>query len=71
MSATCIFAEVQKDFSAVNLSGEPNLSTQWIILVPLDATRNQESYNPTPWMFSYDGYLEDKSQPPDLCVAAS
>jgi len=68
---TCIFAEVQKDFSAVNISGQPSLSTQWVVLVPLDTTRDEYNHNPTPWMFLYDGFLQDQSQPPDLCVAAS
>lgn len=64
----CVFAEVSKDFSAVNRSGQPSLSTQWVALVPLDRTRDLGGYNATGWMFIYDGFLQDRSQPPDPCA---
>ncbi len=63
VSHSCIFSEVKKDFTAVNADGQPNLSTQWIALVPLDPTRDPGNYNPTRWMFIYDGFQPDESAP--------
>jgi hypothetical protein len=66
---SCIFAEVTKDFAALNSTGETNLSTEWVALVPLDPTRDTHSYNPTHWVFVYDGLRADESAPPDPCAA--
>jgi len=70
-SSSCIFAEVLKDFSAVNADGASNLSRQWIALVPLDPPRDAGSYNPTRWMFIYDGFSPDRTEPPNPCSGKS
>jgi hypothetical protein len=65
----CIFAEVLKDFSAVNDDGASNESTQWVALVPLDPARDLHDYNPTPWVYLYDGFRPDQSMPADQCAS--
>jgi hypothetical protein len=64
---SCVFAEVVKNFSAVNADGAQHLSIQWVALVPLDPTRDPKHYNVTGWMFAYDGFPDDRSEPPDPC----
>lgn len=71
VSPSCLFAEVTKDFSAVNISGDSNLSTQWVGLVPSPAGTDFENYNPTRWIYIYDGLTGDRSQPSDPCAAIS
>ena len=66
---SCIFAEVSKDFSAVVDRPDSTPSTQWVALVPLEHGKDPANYNPTPWMFIYDGFQEDRSQPPDPCAS--
>jgi hypothetical protein len=68
IKVACIFAQVHKDFSAVSLDPDPRLSTQWIALVPIDPSHDPNGYNPTGWAYSYDGFREDYSQPPDPCA---
>jgi hypothetical protein len=64
----CIFAKVSKDFSAVADSSNPQLSTQWVNLVPLDSRKDPAGYNLVGWMFAYDGFRSDLSAPPNPCV---
>jgi hypothetical protein len=68
---SCIFAEVLKDFSSIAVTPSGVLSTEWIALVPVGATTEAGNYNPTPWMFAYDGFRQDRSQPPDPCASAT
>jgi hypothetical protein len=70
-SSTCLFAEVQKDFSAVNATGESHLSTEWVALVPIDLARDTAKHNATRWMFAYDGFRADMSAPPNPCAELS
>ena len=67
--ASCIFAEAQREYSAVgtNTSNAPH--PVWVALMPLDQTRDPSRYNPTQWAYVYDGFPPDRSQPPDPCVA--
>ena len=63
---TCIFAEVHRDYSAVVIKESPLLSTQWVVLRPVEAV-TARIYNPTGWLFSYDGFQADYSAPKDPC----
>jgi hypothetical protein len=65
---SCIFAEVHRDYSAVGTNPSP-VNPQWIILKPLESSRDPRHYNPTPWTFAYDGFEEDLSQPKNLCAS--
>jgi hypothetical protein len=65
----CVFAKVQRDYSAVGLNPSADLSIQWIGLKPLDATRDPKHYNPTPWAYVYDGFPPNHNQPPDPCAS--
>ena len=66
-STTCIFAQVARDLSAVVESPSPELATQWVALRPLDPTRDPSRLNPTPWIYVYDGFKKDHSQPANPC----
>jgi hypothetical protein len=68
---TCVFAEVVKDYAPVNASGQANLSTQWVALVPLDFQRDVRHYNPTSWILLYEGFRDDLTQPADPCLEDS
>lgn len=65
---TCVFARVQRDYSAVALKPNRAFDTQWVILKPLDGSRDPRNYNPTPWAYIYDGFEPDRTAPPDQCV---
>ena len=67
-SPSCIFAEVRKDISAVTSDPNPDISTQWVQLVPLDQTVDPNDFNPTGWGFEYEGFRRDLSQPDNQCV---
>jgi hypothetical protein len=64
----CIFAKVERDFSKVSTNPRAELSVQWVVLVPLDRSKDPMSYNSMQWMFAYDGFREDLSAPPNPCV---
>ncbi len=65
---TCIFARVQRDYSAVAES--PNtVNPQWIALRPADVARDPHGYNQTLWVLTYDGFPQDRSAPKNPCVA--
>ena len=66
--SSCIFAEVARDFSEVGFTHDPRLDTQWVGLVPLDPAKDVNGYNGTSWVYIYDGFPEDHSQPEDPCV---
>jgi len=68
VSETCIFAQVNKDFSAVSFDPDPAFSTQWVALVPLESTRDPMNYNRTRWVYTYDGFRGDLSAPPNPCA---
>ena len=67
---TCIFAKVNKDFSAVGVDPDPSLATQWVALVPSGTVLDPSGFNPTRWVFVYDGFRQDRSAPPDPCAAS-
>lgn len=63
----CVFAEVERDRSALRSQPGVYRTTLWVALRSVDASVN----NRTRWAFIYNGFQPDRSQPPDPCVAAS
>jgi len=65
----CIFARVRRDYSAVGPSTSPDSSVDeaWVALVPVSPARDPGQINPTPWMFAYEGYPSDHSEPKNAC----
>lgn len=64
----CIFAHVARDYGPIANSPEPNISDQWIALVPLDPIRDPNRYNATGWMYIYDGFEEGHVMPKNPCA---
>ena len=67
--SACVFARVEREYSAVGTNTTNTPHTLWVALKPLDQGRDPNKYNPTPWAYVYDGFPPDRSQPPDPCVA--
>jgi hypothetical protein len=68
---SCIFAEVSRDYFDVSVHPDPRLTRQWVALVPHNPPGVSSSRNPTPWVFAYDGFQKDFSQPEDPCTRVS
>src|SRR5205085_92822 len=66
-SVDCIFAKVNLDASAVAVSPDPALQTQWIAIVPLE-TLGTPTRNATGWGFLYEGFEADLTAPSDPCA---
>jgi len=66
-SSSCVFAKVDRDQSPVGDNPSPDLAVQWVGLVPLDPSRDPNRYNPTPWMYVYDGFPASHSEPKNPC----
>lgn len=64
----CIFAKVDRDYSAVGVAPSPNLSIQWIGLRPLNSAQDPSHHNRTTWAYVYDGFPKSHSQPQDPCA---
>jgi hypothetical protein len=65
----CIFVRIDRDTSALALKPDPTLREQYVGLKPLKRERDPDFYNPTPWTTFWDGYMQDRSRPPDPCVS--
>jgi hypothetical protein len=63
----CIFAQVQRDYSAIGSQPSPSLTVQWIGLTPLDPTRDPANFNLTSWALIYDGFPPSHTQPRNPC----
>lgn len=66
---SCIFVQVNRDYSSVGVRPLKELDIQWVGLKPIDLSRDARRYNPTPWSYVYDGFPPDRSQPPDPCAS--
>ncbi len=65
----CIFASVMQDFSLIATdSGSPSLA--YVLLIPLDRSRDKRGINPTAWMVHEEGYNKDGSIPRGLCAGS-
>jgi hypothetical protein len=67
-SQSCIFARVNRDYSAVAARPNPNVTVQWVSLKRSEVTPDSDAYNPTPWVYTYDGFQRDGSAPPNPCA---
>jgi hypothetical protein len=67
-SPVCIFAKVLRDYSKVSVKVFDETTTQWVELLPADMTTRYAAYNPTGWVFAYDGFQSDRSAPENPCV---
>jgi hypothetical protein len=65
--SNCIFARVDRDYSAVGANPRPDLATQWVGLKPTDRAKDPKGLNATQWAFVYDGFESDRSRPRDPC----
>lgn len=65
---TCIFLQVDRDYSAVGLNPLAELNVQWVGLRLSEPRSDTAGYNPTPWSYIYDGFPPDRSQPEDPCA---
>lgn len=69
LDADCIVAAVERTFRAVR---DPVTSTpqKYVALVPRPEGRDPRSFNPTPWMMSYDGFVAEPAgaEPASPCV---
>lgn len=70
-SPTCIFAEATRDLSEVSSSSDPRLASPWVGLVPIDPDVDPNGYNQTPWVYVYNGFTPDQSQPNNPCENSS
>ena len=70
-SATCIFASVDRDYSAVTGVASP-FRREWIALRPLATASDPNRYNSTGWAYTYEGF-DPNRQPPATspCATAS
>ncbi|HWI02806.1 MAG TPA: hypothetical protein VNT52_03120 [Acidimicrobiales bacterium] len=65
-SASCIFVEVRRDYSAVALNSNV-VNPQWTALKPSDPSRDPRRYNDTRWALAYDSVQPNLAQPPNPC----
>jgi hypothetical protein len=67
VTASCIFVEVRRDYSAVALMNNV-LHPQWAALKPLDPSRDPKGYNNTKWALAYDSVQPGLAQPANPCA---
>ena len=65
---TCIFAQVQRDYTSVGIKPSPDIAIQWVALRPLDRSRDPRGLNNTLWALAYDGLPRDRLQPRNPCA---
>ena len=65
----CILSSVTQDFSASAIRDEPP-NVAYVLLVPLDRSRDRSGLNPTAWMIHEEGYNRDGSVPQGLCAGS-
>lgn len=70
-SPSCLFAKVDRDQTPVADKPSPELAVQWVGLVPMDFARDPNHYNPTPWMYVYDGFPRSHTEPKSPCANPS
>ncbi|MDQ6910597.1 MAG: hypothetical protein M3Z84_07430 [Actinomycetota bacterium] len=65
-TSACIFIEASRDFSGVSATPDTSLAKVWVALkhsAPADS-----SLNKTGWVYAYDGFTQDRTQPRDPCA---
>ena len=68
-SPACIFARVNRDYSAIGPGAQPPSDKNWVALRPLEQLRDPNRYNTTAWAYHYDGFTPDRSQPANPCAS--
>ncbi len=64
---TCIFVRILSDGSEVVKVPDPRVAVQWVALVPR-TEQDPQGYNPTPWVFAYEGFDQGFAEPEDQCL---
>lgn len=69
LSATesCVFAEVERDYSPFGSTARQTKGTLWVGVRPLDRARYSVEQNPTNWGYVLEGFTPDRTQPQDPC----
>ncbi len=67
VSPTCMLVEVEEDASGY-LVTPGRYTKEFLLLTPLDRSRNRRGVNPTAWMIHEAGLKSDGSDPEDLCA---
>jgi len=65
---SCIYTQVERDYRPV--AGNAGVAVQWVGLRPAPVMTELPSYNPTHWIYTVDGFLADRSQPPNPCTGS-
>jgi hypothetical protein len=66
-SRSCIFARVERNFSAVGVNAV-TAGVQWVAIQPLDQSRDPNRYNYTGWAYRYEGFSEQRTEPENPCT---
>ena len=66
ISPGCVWMAIRRDYSAVNFVPGPE-ETRYLALQPLDRSNDPKQRNATPWMITYDGLLDDETEPSKPC----
>jgi hypothetical protein len=75
-SPSCVFVQTTRDYSAVMSRSDRTSATVWVGMRPSSAVGGGDreeriDFNPTGWVFIYDGFPKDQIEPSDPCVAFS
>lgn len=65
---SCVYAQVMRDYRPVG--GSVGNSVEWVGLKAAAVTKDPASYNPTRWVYVVDGFMPDRSAPPNPCTAS-
>lgn len=66
---SCVFARVNRDYSGIGPGAAAASDKNWVVLHRVDPSRDPNGHNAMGWMFAYEGFQPDRSQPPDLCIS--
>lgn len=65
---SCIYAQVERDYQPV--AGRGGKGIEWVGLRPASVPTEITLYNPTHWIYTANGVLPDRSQPPNPCTGS-
>jgi len=66
---SCVFAEVSRNYSGIAINSSEEFRIQWVVLLPADQNGGISIYNPTHWVYVYDGLERDRSAPENPCAS--
>jgi hypothetical protein len=69
VTPSCVFTKATRDYSAVSNRQQTSPTIVWIAIQPSEAVNVQASptFNPTRWLFIFDGHSTDEMEPADPC----